>query len=173
MKRGNGFEGKRGARYDESHQNPKNLSLSNSDSSIKRDNNIAHIQVKYTNANCNEKLQINKTEKEDISKLKCFYVNARSIVYKMSELELYILEEKPDIIGITESWAFSDLQNSELHLEGYILLRKDRILGEKVKGGVCYYISTMLFMQWLGKIFFQIIFKNAFGVSLQLIMIVP
>ena len=36
-------------------------------------------------------------------KLVSFYVNARSIVYKMSELELYICEEKPDVIGITES----------------------------------------------------------------------
>jgi len=39
-------------------------------------------------------------------KLVCFYVNARSLVYKMSELELYVYEEKPDIIGITESWTF-------------------------------------------------------------------
>jgi len=32
-------------------------------------------------------------------KLVCFYVNARSLVYKMSELELYVYEEKPEIIG--------------------------------------------------------------------------
>ena len=38
-------------------------------------------------------------------------------VYKMSELEVYVCEEKPDIIGITESWTFEDLQNSELILK--------------------------------------------------------
>ena len=43
-------------------------------------------------------------------KLVYFYVNARSIVYKMNELEVYVCEEKPDIIGITESWTFEDLQ---------------------------------------------------------------
>ena len=68
----------------------------------------------------------NDNNKEFVSskdKLVCFYVNARSIVYKMSELEVYVCEEKPDIIGITESWTFEDLQNSELNIEGYILLR--------------------------------------------------
>ena len=44
-------------------------------------------------------------------------------------------EEKPDIIGITESWTFEDLQNSELNIEGYILLMKVSILGDKVRGG--------------------------------------
>ena len=37
-------------------------------------------------------------------------------------------DEKPDIIGISQSWTFKDLQNSELNIEGYILLRKDRIV---------------------------------------------
>ena len=44
----------------------------------------------------------------------------------MSKLQLYVYEEKPNIIGITESWTFEDLQNSELNIDGYILLRKDR-----------------------------------------------
>ena len=56
-------------------------------------------------------------------KLVCFYVNARSIVHKMSELKLYLCEEKPDIIEITESWTFENLQNSDLNIDGYILLR--------------------------------------------------
>jgi len=78
-------------------------------------------------------------------KLVCFYVNARSLVYKMSELELYVYEEKPDIIGITESWTFEDLQNSELNIDGYVLLRKDRIVGDKIKsGGVMLYIRSTL-----------------------------
>ena len=40
------------------------------------------------------------------------------IVYKMSELEVYVCEEKPDIIGLTESWTLEDSQNSELNIEG-------------------------------------------------------
>jgi len=36
--------------------------------------------------------------------ISCFYVNARSIVNKLDELVLYLSHEKPDIVGITESW---------------------------------------------------------------------
>ena len=80
-------------------------------------------------------------------KLVCFYVNARSIVYKMSELEWYVYEEKPNIIEITDSWTFEDLQNSELNIDGYILLRKGRIVGDKVRGGgVMLYIKNMLYI---------------------------
>ena len=52
---------------------------------------------------------------------------------------------KPEIIEITESWTFEDLQNSELNIEGYILLRKDRIVGDNVRGGgVMLYIKSTL-----------------------------
>ena len=45
----------------------------------------------------------------------------------------------------TESWTFEDLQNSELDIEGNILQRKDRIVGEKVRsGGVMLYIKSAL-----------------------------
>src|SRR5882757_4100207 len=96
-----------------------------------------YVNVNNDNRNDNEKeLSSNK------DKLVCFYVNARSLVYKMSELELYVYEEKPDIIGITESWTFEDLQNSELNIDGYVLLRKDRIVGGG--GGVMLYIKSTL-----------------------------
>jgi len=37
--------------------------------------------------------------------IKCFYANARSIINrrKRMELELYVEEEEPDIIGLTET----------------------------------------------------------------------
>ena len=77
----------------------------------------------------------NRENNEGNSKLTCFYANVRSIVNKRDELELYVFEEKPDIIGITESWAFEDIQDSELNIDGYSMIRKDRILGEKLRGG--------------------------------------
>jgi hypothetical protein len=111
---------------------------------IKKQDKPSELKI---NQSINNKIK-NVNHRQFVSnneKLVCFYVNARSIVYKMSELELYIFEEKPDIIGITESWTFDDLQNSELNINGYILLRKDRILGEKVRGGgVMLYIKSTL-----------------------------
>ena len=78
-------------------------------------------------------------------KLKCFYVNARSIVNKRSELELYVCDEKPDIVGITESWGIENISDSEFDIEGYTLIRKDRILGSKLKGGgVMLYVKNCL-----------------------------
>ena len=53
------------------------------------------------------------------TKLKCFYINARSIVSKTDELELYVLEEKPDILGITESWAINLIDDAELNRRIY------------------------------------------------------
>ena len=48
---------------------------------------------------------------------------------------MYIMEEKPDVIGITESWAVASIDDSELTIDGYSMLRKDRVIGDKTKGG--------------------------------------
>ena len=39
----------------------------------------------------------------EIHNVKCVYLNARSVVNKQKELELLIMEEDLDIIGITET----------------------------------------------------------------------
>ena len=60
--------------------------------------------------------------------IKCFYANARSIINrkKRMELELYVEEEEPDIIGLTESWAKVDMGDCELDIDGYVMFRRDR-----------------------------------------------
>ena len=37
------------------------------------------------------------------NKISVFYTNARSVVNKFDELKLYVKDEKPDIVSITES----------------------------------------------------------------------
>jgi len=49
----------------------------------------------------------------------------------------------PDIIGVTESWAYSDVLDSELSLKGYDLFRKDRPV-DRSGGGVLLYIKSNL-----------------------------
>jgi len=61
------------------------------------------------------------------NKKNCFYANARSIVNKRDELELYVKEEKPQLIGITEAWTNADINNSELNISGYTVFRVDRV----------------------------------------------
>ena len=48
---------------------------------------------------------------------------------------------KQHIIGITESWAYNDITDAELGLEGYVMFRKDRI-GRREE---CYYTSRKLY----------------------------
>ena len=48
----------------------------------------------------------------------------------------------PHIIGITESWANTDITDAELGLTGYILFRKDRI--RRRGGGVILYVKESI-----------------------------
>src|SRR6218665_3264797 len=70
----------------------------------------------------------------------------RSIVsvQKRAELELYINNETPDIIGITESWTKPEIADSELALDGYRLFRKDR---ENQKSEGCCCMSSAVLIQ--------------------------
>ena len=65
---------------------------------------------------------------------------------KMTALEACILEYDPDVIGITESCATEDHQQSELQLKGYTCYRRDRIMCARSKGGgVLLYMKNTLF----------------------------
>lgn len=87
----------------------------------------------------------NKTSNNVENRLKCISINARSVVNKLRELELLLDNEKPHILGITETWLNSSIADNELCFQGYTLLRKDREAGEKTRGGgVLFYIRTEL-----------------------------
>ena len=51
-------------------------------------------------------------------------------------------EIKPNIIGVTESWANNDITDAELGLKGYVMFRKDR-MGRR-GGGVLLYIKETI-----------------------------
>ena len=61
----------------------------------------------------------------------------------MDQLELWTGELNPDIIGVTETWADSDILDSELMLAGYDLFRRDRPVARN-GGGVIMYIRSTL-----------------------------
>ena len=70
---------------------------------------------------------------------KCVCLNARSIVNKKNELNIMVEDIDPHIIGITESWANTDI--TELGLTGYVMFRRDRI-GRR---GKLFYMLNNLF----------------------------
>ncbi len=77
-------------------------------------------------------------------KLRVFYVNARSLRNKFSELEEIAFTEDYDIIGVTESWL--NLQNrdflAEYNIPSYVTFEKSRV--HKHGGGVVLYIKDSL-----------------------------
>jgi exonuclease III len=70
-------------------------------------------------------------------------LNARSLINKFDIFEAYIASADPDIVGVTESWATSDIQDSELMISGYDMFRCDRPTGN-VGGGVLLYVRSEL-----------------------------
>ena len=77
------------------------------------------IAVKYYS----DRKKINRVAVK--KKLKCFYINARSLVNKINELELYIKEENLDIVAVTETWFNSSIK-TEVNIEGFTLVKRDR-----------------------------------------------
>ena len=73
---------------------------------------------------------------------RCICLNARSIVNKKNELNIMVEDIDPHIIGITESWANTDITYAELGLAGYVMFRKDRI-GRR-GGGVILYVKESI-----------------------------
>ena len=73
---------------------------------------------------------------------RCVCLNARSIINKKNELNIMVEDIDPHIIGITESWANTDITGAELGLTGYVMFRRDRI-GRR-GGGVILYVKESI-----------------------------
>ena len=65
---------------------------------------------------------------------RCVCLNARSIINKKNELNM-VEDIDPHIIGITESWANTDITDAELGLTGYVMLKnvKESIQAYEIK----------------------------------------
>lgn len=88
-------------------------------------------KTKRTNVANKKKININ----EQMKQLSIMYLNARSIRNKMDELKIIVSEHKPDIIGVVETWLNDSVFDSEINIENYHLVRKDRKNDLKSKGG--------------------------------------
>ena len=58
------------------------------------------------------------------------------------QVKQLILDNQYNIFAVTESWLNSNVTNSEFQIEGYNLIRLDRL--KKVGGGVCAYVHSSL-----------------------------
>jgi len=90
-------------------------------------------------ANESQEEKLGKTDNTKIKKntFTCMYTNARSMMNlnKRDEIKLLLKTHEIDIFGITESWAHKDIEDAELHINGFTMFRKDRNNADKTRGG--------------------------------------
>ena len=67
------------------------------------------------------------------------HLNIRSLLPKLDELILLATKTNAAVIGITESWLDDSVEDSEVEVCGYSILRHDR---NRHGGGVCLYIRS-------------------------------
>ena len=70
-------------------------------------------------------------------KLKLGNLNVRSLYPKIDQLETFVKTKCFDIIGINETWLDKSVDDMEIKIPGFSVVRKDR---NKHGGGVCFYI---------------------------------
>ena len=76
-----------------------------------------------------------------LSNLPILYFNARSLLPKFDELLILCETYTPGIVCIVESWLSEDIEDSELIIPNYQVLRLDR---NRHGGGILLYIHNSL-----------------------------
>ena len=73
--------------------------------------------------------------------LNILYFNARSVLPKISELQLLTKLHQPAIICIVETRLSKEIPDGDLDIEGYQVVRSDR---NRHGGGVLFYVSNAI-----------------------------
>ena len=76
-------------------------------------------------------------------------LNIFSLMSHLDELQVFISDNKPHIIGITETKIDSTIQNSDIEIDNYVIERDGR---DKHSGDVAVYIHKSISYR-LGKIY--------------------
>ena len=86
--------------------------------------------------------------------------DARSVINKFDDLSVFMYENDPDVVFVTETWTSSDTLDSELCMTGYELYRFDR---RHRRGGVVLSMRKTISM-W-SKLILTFLILNPFGVK--------
>ena len=66
---------------------------------------------------------------------KLAHLNVRSLLKKVDQLRMYMINTKIDVLTISETWLKPHLNTALVNIEGYTALRLDRKNGRKKRGG--------------------------------------
>ena len=80
------------------------------------------------------------------SSFRVLYCNADSLLNKIDELTLFVVEDNPDFIVINETWANESLNNAFFNIPGFeVVTRKDRVDTTRgIGGGLLIYAKSSL-----------------------------
>nr|VZI45236.1 unnamed protein product [Spirometra erinaceieuropaei] len=76
------------------------------------------------------------------AKLRCLFTNAQSLLSKLDELKLCLVELSPDVLAVTETWLSGTISDNEVALPGYQIYRRDR--EHRQGGGIVVYVNDGL-----------------------------
>ena len=71
-------------------------------------------------------------------------LNINSLVAHIDELRVFMSSSEIDILAINETKLNFSVDNNEIHLQGFDIVRKDRITNGRNGGGVCIYVRDNL-----------------------------
>ena len=80
-----------------------------------------------------------KSELISTNGLRCVHINTNGLRAKIEEIRLLVHVCKVDILAVTESHLSEDTVNTEISIEDYLLLRKDRTGQSNHWGGTVIY----------------------------------
>ena len=77
--------------------------------------------------------------------LKLAHINVCSLLPKLDEIRFLILSLDLDVLCISETWLHEQIPNHEIIIDGYDVIRKDRL--DKRGGGVCMYVKNSILVK--------------------------
>ena len=141
------YRGKRAGRLIKLRENCRRYPITVVHSSETKRTSLTSIFTRHRNiANC---IRVATSKPIDVGKVlnrtnvpSFFVSNAMSLVPKIDELHCISKNVNLDCLCIVETWLQSHIHDNIVTLEGYNIIRRDRI--EAIHGGVCMFIKDTL-----------------------------
>ena len=69
-------------------------------------------------------------------------LNINSLLAHLDDLKFFVLDSKIDVLAIKETKIDSSVNDNEIYLPGFEVVRKDRSVYGRSGGGVCIYLRS-------------------------------
>ena len=69
-------------------------------------------------------------------------LNINSLLAHLDDLKVFVLDSKIDVLAINETKIDSSVNDNEIYLPGFEVVRKDRSVNGRSGGGVCIYLRS-------------------------------